>query len=204
MPERLVPSNVGLEHAAQSASARANDRADGSELRQESAIKVYEFTLHFRLPADGFAPDRWLDALFEAGCDDAVVGVGRKGHIALQFAREASRPALALSRALRDVRKAIPGAVFLSAEPDLLNLTEVARVFGMTRQNVRKYAAYEARRVAAPFPSPVVLGAESKWRLAEIADWARTQSVGRFPLEIGEVAHETAKLNIKTQLARLG
>jgi predicted DNA-binding transcriptional regulator AlpA len=204
MPERSVLPDVGLEHAAKSASTCAGRGSRDPELRQERAMKVYEFTLHFRLPADRPAPDRWLDALFEAGCDDAVVGVGRKGNIALQFAREASRPAVALSRALRDVRKAIPGAVFLSAEPDLLNLAEVARVFGMTRQNVRKYAAYETRRIAAPFPSPVVLGAESKWRLAEIADWARAQSVGSFPAEIGEIAHETARLNIKTQLARLG
>jgi hypothetical protein len=81
-------------------------------------MKTFEFTLHFKLPADRPDPKSWLDALFEAGCDDATVGVGRLGHIALDFSREALNSAKAIMSAIADVKRAIPGSDFISANPD--------------------------------------------------------------------------------------
>ena len=52
-------------------------------------MNEYEFTLKFRLPDAGSDPALFIGALAEAGCDDAMVGIGQPGRIALDFAREA-------------------------------------------------------------------------------------------------------------------
>jgi hypothetical protein len=71
---------------------------------------TYDFTLLFQLPADGLGPVKWVDVLFEAGCNDATVGVGRSGVIALNFSREAKQLDAARSSAILDVESAIPDA----------------------------------------------------------------------------------------------
>ena len=48
-----------------------------------------EFVLKFQLPADVQPDDALVDALAEAGCDDATVGMGVAGRLALEFDSEA-------------------------------------------------------------------------------------------------------------------
>lgn len=36
----------------------------------------YDFLLKFDLPDPGTGPEGFVDALYEAGCDDATVGIG--------------------------------------------------------------------------------------------------------------------------------
>jgi hypothetical protein len=97
---------------------------------------MWEFVLKFRLPRDGADPTDWLDALFEAGCDDATVGVGKHGSIALDFSREAPSAEEAIHSAIEDARKAIPSAVLTEISPDLGNLADLADVVGCSRQNL--------------------------------------------------------------------
>ncbi|MCA3267820.1 MAG: DNA-binding protein [Azospirillum sp.] len=78
-------------------------------------MKIYEFTLHFKLPANDADPTALLDPLFEAGCCDATVGIGRPGFIALAFARAAKTPSQALLSAIADVKRGIPGCEFVAA-----------------------------------------------------------------------------------------
>ncbi|MNF88466.1 hypothetical protein D3C84_709610 [compost metagenome] len=56
-----------------------------------------------------------MDRLAEAGCDDALVGVGQPGHLALEFIREASSADEAIEGALEDVRRAVPNARLIKA-----------------------------------------------------------------------------------------
>jgi hypothetical protein len=84
-------------------------------------VEKYEFELTFSLPDADADPASFLDALFEAGCDDATVGVGRRGAIGLDFTREAASARDAFSSAIEDVKRAIPGAVLVEAKPDLAN-----------------------------------------------------------------------------------
>jgi hypothetical protein len=63
----------------------------------------HAFTLVFRLADAGEDPQRHIERLAAAGCDDALVGVGTPGRIALAFDRraasaEASRPTAATRR----------------------------------------------------------------------------------------------------------
>ncbi len=73
-------------------------------------MKEYEFTLKFLLPDPSADPGTFVHALATAGCDDALVGVGQRGHIALDFSREAATASDAIASGLRDVRRAIPNA----------------------------------------------------------------------------------------------
>jgi hypothetical protein len=166
-------------------------------------MKTFEFTLHFKLPADHQDPSHWLDALFEAGCDDATVGVGRTGFIALDFAREAASPFKALSSAIAAVKRAIPGCEFVTAAPDLVGLADIAILASMTRQNLQKYATNAIRDTHVKFPAPVVLGSDARWRFAEIASWLIAIRPGAVKRETVEVSVAAAKVNIKAQEKRL-
>ena len=42
-------------------------------------MNEYEFTLKFRLPEPGTDPEKFIGALAETGCDDALVGIGQQG-----------------------------------------------------------------------------------------------------------------------------
>jgi len=81
----------------------------------------HEFTLRFRLdPADNAGDvEDILERLGEAGCLDALVGVGAPGEIVLDFTRTATSLAQAIRIAVADVENAIPTAVLYSTEvPD--------------------------------------------------------------------------------------
>lgn len=69
----------------------------------------FEFKLTYRLQR-GSDIDQVITRLAEAGCTDAVVGLGVDGQVALEFVREASSAEEALQSALRDVKRALPDA----------------------------------------------------------------------------------------------
>lgn len=162
-------------------------------------MTTYEFTLAFALPSASADPASFLDALFEAGCDDATVGVGRRGSIALDFSREARSAEKAIRTAVASVQRAIPGAQLLEIKPDLVNLTDVAELVGVSRQNIRKYAAGEMRTVDVPFPVPCFSGTPSLWHLYEIAVWLFKHTDLRPRREIVELSFAAYKINLEAQ-----
>lgn len=68
----------------------------------------YTFTLKYQLAEQDANHDELVERLGAAGCDDALVGTGQPGRIALEFVREAESAEDALSSALSDVKSAIP------------------------------------------------------------------------------------------------
>ena len=44
-------------------------------------MKEYSFTLKFNFPDARTDPDCYIDRLYEAGCDDALIGIGKQGII---------------------------------------------------------------------------------------------------------------------------
>jgi len=161
---------------------------------------MYEFVLKFRLPDAEANPADYLDALYEAGCDDATVGVGKRGFIALDFSREAPSAEMAVRSALDAVMRAIPGAEAVEIGPDLVNLTDVADVLGYTRQNVQKYAVSEAR---APFPSPVHTG-PNLYHLAEVLAWFEENTSTQTQQPVVELALVAFQENLDIQQRRYG
>ena len=83
-------------------------------------------------------PTQIVERLGEAGCDDATVGVGQPGRVALLFLAKATSAFEALVSALKDVKRAVPSARLVEAGPDFVGLTDVAEVAGVSRQNMRK------------------------------------------------------------------
>ena len=83
----------------------------------------YEFNLKFALPATHESVDELVDRLGAAGCEDALVGIGQAGRIALEFTRDAESAKSAVFSALAAVKAAISGAKFLAmtsiAGPDM-------------------------------------------------------------------------------------
>lgn len=81
-------------------------------------MSEYDFTLRFALPRKSDDAAFFFNRLKAGGCDDATVGVAKKGCIALKFLRNATTPEEAVLGALAAVFKAIPGARLVGAETD--------------------------------------------------------------------------------------
>ena len=78
----------------------------------------YTFTLNYQI-APNADTDELLERLGVAGCNDALVGVGRPGHLTLEFSREADTAEQAARTALAEVGQAVPSARLIEASPVL-------------------------------------------------------------------------------------
>jgi hypothetical protein len=81
-----------------------------SDFKGHAVMASHAFILRFVLPDPGANPAHFLDALFEAGCDDAVIGIGLPGSVALDFSRESVSVDVAVRSATEAVMTAIPDA----------------------------------------------------------------------------------------------
>ena len=155
----------------------------------------YTFTLVFAVGGRDADADAVVERLGAAGCDDAVVGMGKRGRLALEFTREAENAARAVGSAVSNVRWAVPDAVLSEASPDLVGLTEVASLLGVTRQNVRKLIV----SCDAPEPVPVHEGKPTIWRLAGVLRWLAREK--RYPIspELLELAEATMQVNLAVE-----
>jgi len=151
----------------------------------------YIFTLKYLLAEDDRDIDALLERLGEEGCDDALVGVGLPGRIALEFTREASNAREALCSALADATRALPGARFIEAAPDYVGLSDAAEMLHMSRQNMRKLMlAYPAT-----FPAPFHEGTTSLWHLLDVLEWLIEKGGYAVPANIVDVARATLSIN---------
>jgi predicted DNA-binding transcriptional regulator AlpA len=152
----------------------------------------YEFKLRFVLPSGSPQRDELVERLGEAGCTDALIGVGQTGRIALDFTRTADSARTAVFSAIADVSKAIPKIMLLEVSPDLVGLTEVAQIAGVSRQYMRKLTP------AAAFPAPVHEGSATLWHLAPILAWFRK----RGSYDIAQATIDVARVAMQVNLAR--
>jgi hypothetical protein len=158
-------------------------------------VGKHDFTLKFSLRT-GADPEAYVDRLYEAGCDDALVGIGRRGSIGLMFTREATSASDAVHSAIRDVKKAIPNAMLTEATPDFVGATDVADLVGCSRQNMRKLML-NCREGA---PVPVHEGTPSVWHLAHVLRWLRDKKQYRISGELLDLAETTMRLNVAVEL----
>lgn len=71
---------------------------------------VHGFTLVYALNPELDSQDEVLRRLAGSDCADARVGWGRPGHVALAFSREARDRDVAVSFAVAQMARALPGA----------------------------------------------------------------------------------------------
>lgn len=157
----------------------------------------YEFELRFKLPTAADAATA-VESLGQAGSNDALVGIGQAGRIALRFAREAGSAIEAMASALQSVMGAIPAATLIEAGPDLVGLTDVAELLGMTRQNMRKLMLADP----AGFPPPLHEGSAAIWHLEPVLQWLRRKGyeIEQRQIDIARVAMQVNLLKERTRI----
>lgn len=159
----------------------------------------YTFTLKFHLPDETTNIDDAIERLGAAGCDDALIGIGLPGRIALEFTRDADSAIAALSSALADVKRALPSSQLIEVSPDLVGLTDVADKVGVSRQNMRKLMLNHA----STFPVPVYEGTTSLWHLLDVLAWLRERGGYLVSPQLMEVAQVALWMNLRKESARL-
>jgi hypothetical protein len=140
----------------------------------------------------GESAEKYLHALEENGCDDALIGLGKLGRISLNFTRQASSALQAISSAIKDVRKSMPGALLVEATPDFVGITDIADIYGSSRQYIRKVVFNKA----AFFPHPVYEGNPSLWHLADVLGWLKNHDPERLDRELLEVSQLNMQINL--------
>ena len=159
----------------------------------------YNFTLRFALGEHDAEPQLFVERLLAEGCDDALIGLGRPGRIALDFTREASSADDAILSALANVQRAIPEAKLVEAIPDLVGLTDIANLLGFSRQYMRKLAV----KKGAGFPLPVHEGKPAIWHLSTVLSWFADSKTRDFDAALIEIAHVNMQCNLIKEVAGL-
>jgi len=163
---------------------------------------VRSFTLFFDGP--DVLGDGRLDALFEAGFDDAVIGE-RDGAQYAAFDRAAPSLGAALGDAISGLEQAIPGLRVTRIEPDsLVTMAEIARRAGVSREQVRLLSV--GRRGPGGFPPPIaeVDGRTRLWYWPEVAHWlvehGRLPTDGLADVDADLIAAVNAALTLRVRL----
>ena len=97
-------------------------------------MNKYEFTPTFLLLNSMDDSQQYLDALYIAGCDDALVCTSQSDRISLAFLREAESAKAGIKTAIENVNTAIPGAELIEASPDLVGLTDIAEILKVRKR----------------------------------------------------------------------
>ncbi len=147
-------------------------------------MELFNFTLTvsgINLDTDGHE-----DALFEAGCDDALLSYYGKS-IYLEFEREAPSLKYAIASAIRDIEGAGIGARVESVDSTLVGLSDIAQMSDLSRQAITMLK--DGARGKGDFPNPIqrITGQSPLWDWAEVAQWL--ESCGRIAADSGLVAN---------------
>jgi hypothetical protein len=135
--------------------------------------KVYQFTLVLD-GVDDQTPNL-EDALFEAGCDDALINYKNRT-VYLHFDREDEDLEHAIISAIKAVESTDLGAKIVSVAPEhLVSLSDIAERVSMSRQAVSLFVLGE--RGTKDFPKPVLKIANKSplWRWSSVAEWLYRQ-----------------------------
>ena len=81
----------------------------------------YGFELKFKLADGRVMTDALGECPGKSGCDDALVGIGQPGRVALHFSRKATCARRAVVSALKDARKVLPDAELIEVSPNVVS-----------------------------------------------------------------------------------
>jgi hypothetical protein len=126
-------------------------------------MPLYEFTVHL----DRQPTDDELDAIYEAGLDDAAPEIGG-GRGLLHVMRRSDSLTEAILTAVADIAKAGFQATGIDAE-DLITQEAIGRRVGRTRESVRLLAV--GKRGPGGFPAPAVGGKSPLYSWAAVRKW---------------------------------
>ncbi len=138
-------------------------------------MNEYEFSLHFKLNTEE-DPSWYVQQLEDAGCDDALIGIGRKGLISLDFIRDADHAEGAVYGAIENVLQAIPHAELIEVTPDKMNLSGLSNyitenLFKISKQAVQKFASGKTGKKLTEFPTGYAVSENTYWHLQDVLEW---------------------------------
>ena len=127
---------------------------------------------HFTLIVDGpdLQDDALIDAVFEAGCDDAAIG-RIDGIQYADFDREAASLDQAILSAVTDLERIDGVNVVRIADAGFVSMADIAARIGRTREGVRLLIT--GARGPGGFPPPVTdpRSRYRLWRWSDVAFW---------------------------------
>src|ERR1039457_1955510 len=136
-------------------------------MKMSRQTKTYNFALILSGVTEPSA--KVEDALFNAGCDDAILAF-RNDTAYLEFDRKADSHEQAVLSAIRAVEKAGVGLTVEHVEPsDIVTASEISRRLNCIRENVRLLS--QGKRTKLEFPSPYsgIYSQMLTWSWAEVA-----------------------------------
>ena len=127
---------------------------------------------HFTLIVDGpdLQDDTLIDAVFEAGCDDAAIG-RIDGIQYIDFDRESASLDRAILSAVADLERIDGVDVVRIADAGLVSMADIAARIGRTREGVRLLIT--GARGPGGFPPPITdpRSRYRLWRWSDVALW---------------------------------
>lgn len=162
-------------------------------------MKIFEFAII--ASGKDFEDDAFLDAVYEAGCEDATLSL-QKGVIIADFSREAISFSSAIATACNQLLKA--GVKIERVEPDhLVSISEIAERSALSRQAI---SLYSKGKRGKKFPGPIakVTSSHPLWDWYQVAHWlceaghiareevvyARVLKEANIVLEANDVSHD--------------
>ncbi len=97
------------------------------------------------------------------------------------------------------VKHALPEARLIEAAPDLVGLTDVANLIGVSRQNMRKLVLGHG----ASFPAPLHEGSASVWHLSDILTWLNAKGSYAIDATLAELADSARQINLAKEARQL-
>lgn len=139
------------------------------------------------------------DALFTAGCDDALVCFYGTA-VYLEFDRESETLVQAVLTAVRDIEFAGINARVESVDSTLVGLSDIAELTGLTRQAVALLK--DGARGSRKFPGPVqrVKGNSPLWHWSAVVDWLVQEGRITDESQLAINAHVLDSINLALQM----
>ncbi|KHD09290.1 DNA-binding protein [Candidatus Thiomargarita nelsonii] len=162
-------------------------------------MREFEFTLKFALTDTSKDASCYVELLGEAGCNDALVGIGQKGRIAFAFCREAESAYQAVLSAIKNIKSVIPDAELIEATPDMVGISDIADLLGLTRQNLRELVLNHS----TTFPTAIHDGNSAIWHLANVLTWFKQGKRKIIEPSLMEIANANMQLNIAKETKNL-
>jgi hypothetical protein len=131
----------------------------------------HTFTLVFTMADDSLEPH--LDALVDAGCDDATfAGPAPNGTFEADFDREAPTFPEAVVSAVRAVRDTLPGFHLRRLAPDdLVSQSAIAERTGRSVESVRLFIAGKRGPGGFPLAAAAINHKTQIWSWVEVSHW---------------------------------
>ena len=121
------------------------------------------------------------DAFFEAGCDDATLGM-QYGVAQLEFSRLAASMKDAILSAIHDVCKVGRGVKVRQVDDcNMVTQAEIARRIDKSRQLIHQFVSGE--RGGGGFPAPMLIGRKPYWAWCEVSYWLYQNNVIRAEVQ---------------------